>query len=135
MRVSGRRRRPEGSVGAIKSCKTDDDQEYWDNRIELEYTYRLNTFFATEPPASWFDSDEDFAADMERERVRYEAAEVARREREERGRVQPLPPQPQQAAEEVDGDDAGSDDWPSTPEWDPGHMQRAIEADIPSTAS
>ena len=49
---------------------------------------------------------------MEGERVRYEAAEVARCELGERGCVQTPPPQPPQAAEEVDVDDAGSTDWP-----------------------
>lgn len=118
---------------------------YWDKQVELEHAYRLHSFFAPKPPADWLEdsdddgltntTDEDFAAGMERERVRYEAVEQARRARSEGGRVQPPPPQPQQEAEEVDGDDDGLEDWPPTPEWDPGHMQLAIEADIASAAA
>ena len=32
---------------------------YWNEQIELEYQYRRNSFFADEPPADWFDSDDD----------------------------------------------------------------------------
>lgn len=32
---------------------------YWDDQIEVEYQYRRNSFFADEPPADWFDSDDD----------------------------------------------------------------------------
>ena len=115
---------------------------YWDKQVKLEHAYRLHSFFAPEPPAEWLadsdddvtnTSDEDFAASMERERVRYEAVERAHCTRA--GRVQPPPPQPQQATEEVDGDDDGLGDWPPTPEWDPGHMQLAIAADIAATAT
>jgi hypothetical protein len=116
---------------------------YWDKQVELEHAYRLHSCFAPEPPADWLEdsdgltntTDEDFAAGMERERVRYEAVEQARRARSEGGHVQPPPPQPQQAAEEVDGDDDGLGDWPPTPEWDPGHMQLAIEASIAAAAA
>ena len=107
---------------------------YWDDQIKVKYKYRLNSFFATEPPSDWFDSDddaltntsdEDFWAGVERERVRHEAWE------EERLRHQhPLPPTPQQPAE--DADDIS---WPPTPEWDPSHMQLVIAADIAATAT
>ena len=115
---------------------------YWDKQVELEHAYRLHSCFAPEPPADWLEdsdgltntTDEDFAAAMERARLRYEV-EQARRARSEGGRVQPPPPQPQQAAEEVDGDDDGLGDWPPTPEWDPGHMQLAIEASIAAAAA
>ena len=97
---------------------------YWDKQVELEHAYRLHSFFAPKPPADWLEdsddavdtdgltntTDEDFAAGMELERVRYEAVEQARRARSEGGHVQPPPPQPQQEAEEVDGDDDGAED-------------------------
>ena len=108
---------------AHDDARFEPNSSYWDDEIEAEFQYRRKSFFADEAPSDWFDSDddvltnssdEDFWAGVERDR--------------ERG-VQPPPPQSEE--------DGGSGDisWPPTPEWDLGHMQRAIEADIDSAAA